>query len=133
MHTGSLPRADQAGKVIGRAPLAAFLAILAVTLGALVVFGPQIHPALEAQRARIIDEENMTFCVRFGAGPETGQYAECAAALNEIRARHEERIAREAGRDVRSTSDPLHTPGDAADRPKARKKLNPTLRAAGAA
>ena len=56
--------------------------------GALVAYGPQIRAAQETERARIINVEDRTFCARFGAGPETGRYGECAAALNEIRAWH---------------------------------------------
>ena len=98
MPTRLPQRADQAGKVIpllGRALLAAFVAALVVTCGALVAYGPQIRAAQETERARIINVEDRNFYARFGAGPETGRYGECAAALNEIRAWHAERILSE--------------------------------------
>jgi hypothetical protein len=71
-------------------PLGYWLLALCVgTLAALVAFGPRIRAAQEAEQARIVDEEDRTFCARFGAGPETGRYSECSAALRGIRTRHE--------------------------------------------
>jgi hypothetical protein len=72
------------------------LCVLAVICAALVVFGPQIRAAKEAELARIVDEEDRTFCAKFGAGPETSRYGECSAALKGIRTRHEERIMADA-------------------------------------
>jgi hypothetical protein len=98
MPTDLPRRANQQGEVIpwlGRTLFGGFLAAVVVTCGALVAYGPQIRAAQEAERAHLIDEEDRAFCARFGAGPQTGRYAECAAALNGIRARHEERILSE--------------------------------------
>jgi len=75
--------------------LGGFLVAVVVTCGALVAYGPQIRAAQDAERARVIEEEDRTFCARLGAGAETGRYAECAAALRGIRARHEERVLSE--------------------------------------
>ena len=97
----SLPsRANAAGGATGRGGVlfVAFLAILAVALGgALVVFGPQMRAAQEAERAQAIDAENYAFCVKLGLGPETARYGECTSALNDIRTLHETRTLREAG------------------------------------
>lgn len=89
----------QSGRVVvpwlGRALFGGFFAAVVVTCGALVAYGPQIRAAQEAERAHLINEEDRAFCARFGAGPGTGRYGDCAAALNEIRARHEERVLSE--------------------------------------
>ena len=98
MHISLPSRTNQASKAPwpGSVLLIAFLAILPVAAGgALVAFGPQMRADQEAQRGYAIEEENRTFCVKFGMGPETARYRECAAALNEIRALHEERTLRE--------------------------------------
>jgi hypothetical protein len=95
MSTGFTRRADQAGKAtppLGQVLLATFVVGLVVVYGALLAFGPEIRASQDAGRARIIAEEDRTFCARFGTGPETDRYAECSAALKGIRARHEERI-----------------------------------------
>ena len=57
----------------------------------LAIYGPQIRAAAEAKEARLVEEENRAFCSKFGIGPETKRYAECAAGLAEIRARHLQR------------------------------------------
>jgi hypothetical protein len=51
-----------------------------------------MRAAAEAQRARVVEQENKTFCSKFGIGPETAGYAECAADLMEIRRLHEQRV-----------------------------------------
>jgi hypothetical protein len=76
-----------------RALLAVFLATLAVTCAALVVFGPHIRAAEEAERARVMAEEDGAFCSQFGAGPVTGRYPECVSGLNAIRAWYLQRSA----------------------------------------
>lgn len=80
---------------VGRALFGGFFAAVVVTCGALVAYGPQIRAAQEAERARLIDQEDRAICARLGVGPETSRYAECAAALKGIRARHEERVLSE--------------------------------------
>jgi hypothetical protein len=57
----------------------------------LAIHGPQIRAASEAEEARLVEVEDRAFCSKFGIGPETGRYAECAAGLTEIRARHLQR------------------------------------------
>jgi hypothetical protein len=52
-----------------------------------------MRAAAEAEAARLIEEESKAFCSRFGIGPETSRYTECAAGLAEIRARHLQRNA----------------------------------------
>jgi hypothetical protein len=49
--------------------------------GLLIVNGPQIRAAAEAREAHIVEEENRAFCSRFGIGPETARYAQCASEL----------------------------------------------------
>jgi hypothetical protein len=96
MATGSSPPIDQLAEVRprhSRVLLAVFLAALAVTCAALVVFGPRIRAAEEAERARVMAEEDGAFCSQFGAGPETGRYLECVSGLNAIRARYLQRSA----------------------------------------
>jgi hypothetical protein len=96
MSTDPSPGTHQVGGVKprpSRALLAVFLATLAVTCAALVVFGPHIRAAEEAERARVMAEEDNAFCGQLGAGPATGRYLECVAGLNAIRARYLQRSA----------------------------------------
>jgi hypothetical protein len=71
------------------------LAVLAVSLmavcGLLVIYGPQMRAAAEANEVRIIEQEDRAFCSKVGIGPETERDAECAAGLKAIRARYLER------------------------------------------
>ena len=76
---------------IGRVLLLLCVMALAA-LGVLVAInGPQVRAAAEAEEARLVEEENRAFCSKFGIGPESSRYAECAAGLTEIRARHLQR------------------------------------------
>jgi hypothetical protein len=88
---------DQAISWIGRDLLAVFLASLVVLCGMLVIYGPQMRAASEANEARIVEQEDKVFCGTFGIGSETGRYAECAAGLKEIRACHLEERRRFVG------------------------------------
>jgi hypothetical protein len=76
---------------IGRGLLAVYLAAVVTVCGLLVINGPQMRAAADAREARIVEEENRAFCGRFGIGPETARYAECATGLKEIRTRYLER------------------------------------------
>src|SRR5689334_17319227 len=71
--------------------LAAYLASVAAVCGLLVICGPQMRAAAEAHEAQVVEQEDRAFCSKFGIGPETARYAECAAGLKEIRARYLER------------------------------------------
>jgi len=71
--------------------LAAYGVALAAVCGLLIVNGPELRAAAEAKEALIAEEENKAFCSRFGIGPETSRYAQCAAELSAIRARHLQR------------------------------------------
>jgi hypothetical protein len=53
----------------------------------------QARAAAEVLIAEEIAQESKAFCAKFGIGPETARYAECANDLMEIRTRHKERIA----------------------------------------
>ena len=100
MHISLPSRTNRAGhgRWLGGVLLAVFLATLAVaTAGALVVFGSDVRATHDVQRAHVIDDENRSFCLKLGMGPETTRFGQCAAALNEIRTLHEARTLREAG------------------------------------
>jgi hypothetical protein len=58
-----------------------------------IVNGPQIRAAIEAEKASQIEKENLSVCAVFGAGPQTDRFAECAATLKDVRANHEQRNA----------------------------------------
>lgn len=76
---------------VGHGLLAVFLVSLAAFCALLVIKGPAMRAAAEAEEARVIAEENTAFCNKFGMGPATGRYAECAAGLAEIRDRYLQR------------------------------------------
>jgi hypothetical protein len=71
--------------------LAVYLALVVAVCSLLVINGPQRRAAAEAHEARIVEQEDSVFCGRFGIGPETVHFGECAAGLKEIRARFSER------------------------------------------
>jgi hypothetical protein len=71
--------------------LAAYAVSLLAVCGLIVINGPQMRAAAEAEEARVIEEENQAFCGRLGIGPETSRYAQYAAGLAEVRARHLQR------------------------------------------
>lgn len=71
-------------------------AVLATTTGAVVlnvVNGPQLRAAADAAQANEIAQENRAFGNAFGVGSNTARFAECGAALMDIRNRHAERTA----------------------------------------
>jgi hypothetical protein len=71
--------------------LAGYGLSLLVVCGFLVIDGPRLRAAAEAQETQIVEAENKAFCSKFGAGPETARYAQCASELTQIRARHLQR------------------------------------------
>jgi hypothetical protein len=96
MTTGSV---SWTGPISGMTPwlsrglLPICLALSVTVCGLLVIYGSQIRAVAEAEKARAIEEEDQAFCARFGIGPETTRYAECAAALKDVRSRHDQRNA----------------------------------------
>jgi hypothetical protein len=74
-----------------RSLLAAYVVSPVAACRLLVIHGPKIRAATEAEVARIIEEENQAFCGRLGIGPATSRYSECAGGLVEIRVRHLQR------------------------------------------
>lgn len=88
------PAASQTARI---APwlVGAYAVGLAVVCTVIIVNGPQLRARAEAQKAQEIDQENRAFCGKFGMGPGTSGYAECAANLMQVRERHEGRIASE--------------------------------------
>lgn len=89
-------RTDQVIPWIGRTLLAVFLASVVAVCSLLVIQGPQLRAAAEARESSIVEQEDKAFCSRFGIGPETGRYAECAAGLKEMRTRYLERSVGES-------------------------------------
>jgi hypothetical protein len=81
-------RSGGASLSLGRRLLAAYGISVVAVCGLLVINGPQIRAAAEAEEARVVAEENKVFCRKFGLGPETSRFALCAAELAEIRALH---------------------------------------------
>jgi hypothetical protein len=76
--------------------MAAFLASVATVCGLLVIYGPQMRAAADAHEATTVETENSAFCTRFGMGPGAARFAECAAALQQIRTRYIERRTAES-------------------------------------
>jgi hypothetical protein len=69
------------------------LALGAAVCGLLVAYGSHVRADAEAEKARAVEEEDQAFCTRFGIRPETTRYSECAAALKDVRSRHDQRNA----------------------------------------
>jgi hypothetical protein len=95
----SLPAANErtrghASKV-GRAMLGAYLVSVIAVCGLLVVNGPQVRAAAEAEQARIVEEENTRLCGKLGMPHHTAGFRECAGYLDEVRKLKAERLARE--------------------------------------
>jgi hypothetical protein len=86
--TATSQRTGSLASKVGHLMLAAYFVSVIAVCGLLVVNGPQIRAAAEAREAHIVEEENRAFCSRFGMGPETARYAQCAGDLMQIRARH---------------------------------------------
>src|SRR5262249_51644192 len=84
-------RAKRAISWTSQGLLAVCLASVAAVCGLLVIYGPQMRAAAEAHEAQVIEQEDRAFCSKFGIGPDSGRYAECAAGLKAIRTRYLER------------------------------------------
>ena len=96
MTTGSVSRTGPTGGMTSwwsRGLLPSCLALGVAVCGLLVVYGSHVRAAAEAEKARAVEEEDQAFCARFGIGPETTRYSECAAALTDVRSRHDQRNA----------------------------------------
>jgi hypothetical protein len=96
MTTGSVSRIGPTGRMTSvwfRALSPICLALGVAVCGLLVVYGSHVRAAVEAEKARAVEEEDQAFCARFGIGPETTRYSECAAALTDVRSRHDQRNA----------------------------------------
>jgi hypothetical protein len=93
--SSTIHRPDGSASLLGRAVLATYLATIAAACALAFVYGSLIHVADEAEKTRAIDEENRGFCGRFGAGPGTTRFAECADALKDVRIRHLQRNTRD--------------------------------------
>jgi hypothetical protein len=94
MSTNATSNIRQSGSMATRIAgglLAMALAATAMVIGHLINSAADIRAAAETETTRTIDQENEDFCARFGAGPETIRFAECAAALKTVRDREIER------------------------------------------
>lgn len=63
-----------------------------LALGGLFLVGQRLGADADARIARAVEDENVSVCRKFGAGPETSAYAACADELDAVRRRHEERM-----------------------------------------
>src|SRR5262245_41646030 len=86
-------RAHGIASKVGRALLWAYLVSVIAVCGVLVINGPQMRAAAEAEQARVIADENRRVCAKFGMPHGTANFSECAGALGEVRTHHEERLA----------------------------------------
>jgi hypothetical protein len=94
MTTNRLPdtkRGDATPNRVAAGVLAALLVGTAGLVGHLLVNHSRVDAEAQAQLARDIARENQAVCVRLGAGPSSGRFSDCAAALNAVRDRAIER------------------------------------------
>ena len=80
---------------VGHAMLGAYLVSVIAVCGLLVINGPQMRAAADAEQARVVDEENSRLCGKLGAPRGKAGFFECAGYLGEVRRLHAERLARE--------------------------------------
>ena len=73
--------------------VAACVASVVAILGLALVEGGQLLEKLNADNARAIAEDDRSFCARFGMESGSLHYTECAAALADVRVRHDQRRA----------------------------------------
>ncbi len=78
---------------VGRGLVGVCVALAIAVVGLLLIKGRQIRESLETTNARAVAEDDRSFCTRFGMEPGTAHYTECAAALADIRSRHDQRRA----------------------------------------
>jgi hypothetical protein len=86
-------RTNGSASRLERSLLAAYAVSVVAVCGLIVVNGPQMRAAAEAEEARVIEEENQAFCGGLGIGPGATLYTQCAAGLADIRARALQRSA----------------------------------------
>lgn len=84
---------DRAVASVHRGLVGVCVVLLFASVGLLFVKGGEIRESLDADNARAVAEDDRSFCTRFGMEPGTARYAECAAALADIRSRHDQRRA----------------------------------------
>lgn len=93
MAAKSVSQAVPSSRVVGRGLVGVCVALVVATVGLLLIKGGQIRESLEADSARAVAEDDRMFCTRFGMEPGTARHSECAAALADIRSRHDQRRA----------------------------------------
>jgi hypothetical protein len=80
---------------LGQALLGAYLVAVIVGCVHFGINGPQIYAAAEAEKARIVAEENQRYCGKLGMQPGTTSFSDCARYMDEVRKLHAERVAKE--------------------------------------
>jgi hypothetical protein len=80
---------------VSRALLGAYLVAVLGVCALLVFKGPEMRAAAEAERGRIIEEENKDFCEKLGMPHGTADFSRCAGYLGGVRKHHAERLAAE--------------------------------------
>jgi hypothetical protein len=80
---------------VGRALLWAYLVAVTGVCTVLVIKGPQMRAAAEAEQARLIAEEDKLLCEKLGMPHGTADFSRCAGYLAEVRKQHAERLAAE--------------------------------------
>jgi hypothetical protein len=75
--------------------MTAYLISLVAICGLLVVKGPEMRAATEAEQARLITEEDKHFCEKFGMPHGTAGFSRCTGYLGEVRKYHAERLTAE--------------------------------------
>jgi len=70
-------------------------AVIALAIHA-TVYAPAMWRTAELLKAEQIDQENRTFCEKFGMPHGSERFAACQASLGEIRQWHADRLAAEA-------------------------------------
>lgn len=96
MSAKSVSEAVPSGRTVAsvhRGLVGVCVVLLIAVAGLLVIKGGEIRVGLEADNARAVAEDDRSFCTGFGMAPGAARYTECAAALADIRSRHDQRKA----------------------------------------
>lgn len=88
-------RRDRPQRIVRRAALIVFAAIAVALVAYAIATGASRQATVDLEMAQQIDEENRAFCQQWGDDPESARFVECTARLDEIRARHKDRLLRD--------------------------------------
>jgi hypothetical protein len=78
---------------LGRVLLGAYVVAIVAVCGLLVIKGPQMQAGAEAERVRVVAEEDRQVCGKLGMPQGSPSFAECAGALEAVRKSHGARLA----------------------------------------